>query len=281
MINYLKIQMTNINSAIKNSNIDTVDAKYLMCFVKGIEYSQLPLQMDMEISNDELNKFNELVEMRKNNIPVDVIIGEKGFWNGMFKVTADVLSPRPDSETIIESVLDEKTDKDKSYKILDIGTGSGCLLISLLSEYKNATGVGVDVSGKALEIAKHNADKNGVFDRCEFIQSDWFENIKAEKFDIIVSNPPYIPQAEIDTLQTEVKNHDPMIALTDYADGLESYRVLVVNLKEFMDNDSIFAVEFGYNQSDDVKEIFENNGYKMLKYKKDLSNIVRIHLYQK
>lgn len=273
--------MTNINSAIKNSNIDTVDAKYLMCFVKGIEYSQLPLQMDMEISNDELNKFNELVEMRKNNIPVDVIIGEKGFWNGMFKVTADVLSPRPDSETIIESVLDEKTDKDKSYKILDIGTGSGCLLISLLSEYKNATGVGVDVSGKALEIAKHNADKNGVFDRCEFIQSDWFENIKAEKFDIIVSNPPYIPQAEIDTLQTEVKNHDPMIALTDYADGLESYRVLVVNLKEFMDNDSIFAVEFGYNQSDDVKEIFENNGYKMLKYKKDLSNIVRIHLYQK
>ncbi len=273
--------MISVNSAILESDIDTIDAKYLMCFVLNIELSDLPLKFDYNLSDAEYKKFTNLVKIRKTGTPIDIITGSKGFWASDFVVNENVLSPRPDSETIIESVLQHRTDKNKKYNILDLGTGSGCLLISLLLEYKNSIGIGVDISQKALSIAKTNADNNGLTNRIDFIQSDWFDNIPTQKFDIIISNPPYIPTYELKNLQEEVKKFDPVLALDGGNDGLDCYRNILKQMHNYIDKDSIIVVEFGYNQHQEINNLFLLNGYKLLSRQLDLSKIVRSHTYKK
>ena len=171
-------------------------------------------------SDEELNSF---ITRRLAGEPVAKIVGKKGFWKDDFIVSKDVLDPRPDSETLIEAVLEKFPNKDKTLRFLDLGTGSGCLLLSLLGEYKNAMGVGIDISEKALAIANQNkGDK-----RAEFIQHDMRSHLSdLGLFDIMISNPPYIPTAEIQTLQKDVKDYDPLLALDGGADGLDFYRAL-------------------------------------------------------
>jgi len=273
--------MINVNSAILKSNIDIIDAKYLMCFVLNIELYDLPLKFDYNLNDAEYEKFIKFVNIRKTGTPIDIITGSKGFWNSDFVVNENVLSPRPDSETIIESVLQYCTDKNKKYNILDLGTGSGCLLISLLLEYKNSVGVGVDISEKALSIAKTNADNNDLSSCIDFIQSDWFDNIPAQKFDVIVSNPPYIPTYELEMLQDEVKKFDPALALDGGNDGLDCYRNILKQMHNYIDNNSIIVVEFGYNQYQEIDNLFLSNGYKLSSRQYDLSKIIRSNTYKK
>ena len=202
-------------------------------------------------------------------------MGHRGFWRGDFFVDENVLDPRPDSETLVQAVLEKFPDKMLSLRILDLGTGSGCLLISLLMEYQKATGVGVDISEKAIEIARKNAIKNGV--SSEFILLDMAKLPKdLGKFDLVISNPPYIPRKDIKGLDENVKEYDPLLALDGGEDGLDFYRIIA----DIAPAPSLF-VEIGIGQEDQVQQIFEEKNWHLWDTKKDLGGITRVLIFKK
>lgn len=220
----------------------------------------------------------DLVARVQKQEPVSKIVGEKGFWALDFKVSKDVLDPRPDSETVIETVLSYFKDKTQPLSILDVGTGSGCLLISLLYEYKKATGIGVDVSLKALEIAKENAKG---YAAC-FFQKDFFKpDFKAglPLFDVIVSNPPYIPTKDIQLLEENVRLYDPYLALDGGEDGLKAYQQLSLCLKGLLKPNGKIFFEIGIHQEEAVRMLMEKQGYTFLEQVKDLGGIVRVLVF--
>ncbi len=220
-------------------------------------------------SDEELNAF---IARRLAGEPVAKIIGKRGFWKDDFIVSKDVLDPRPDSETLIEAVLEKFPDKNKVLRILDLGTGSGCLLLSLLGEYKNATGLGIDISAKALAIVKQNAHT----DRVQFLKRDMQQNLSdLGQFDIMISNPPYIPTAEIQTLERDVKDYDPLLALDGGADGLDFYRALATqHLAPHL------FIEIGKDQEAQIIPLFEQQGWHFAQSWKDLSGITRVLYFQ-
>jgi len=221
-------------------------------------------------TEDELQSF---VQRAQAGEPVAKIIGHKGFWKSDFIVSEDVLDPRPDSETLIEAVLELFTDKNAALRILDLGTGSGCLIVSLLQEYPKATGVAVDISEAALQIAKQNAKDLPI----EFVCADMCAlPTDLGKFDIVVSNPPYIVRSEIEHLDVTVKNYDPLLALDGGPDGLDFYR----QLSHLALTDTLF-VEIGQGQEHAVIDIMLHSGWTHQKSWKDLGGIVRVLLFQK
>lgn len=225
-----------------------------------------------------------LVQQRLEHKPLDKILGHKEFYKYDFLVTESVLSPRPDTEILLEAVIDII----RTYRlssVLDLGTGSGCILLSLLKEITSLQGIGVDKSDQALNIAYQNAKILQVDTRCNLLQADWFypsftDKIK-QRFDMIVSNPPYIPTADIDTLETEVKNFDPILALDGGYDGLDSYRKIAEISPLLLTTNGYVALEIGINQADDVNSIFTGNGFNLLKIIKDLSGIERCLIFVK
>lgn len=220
-------------------------------------------------SDEELDSF---IQRRLAGEPVAKIVGKKGFWKDDFIVSKDVLDPRPDSETLVEAVLEKFPDKNKPLRILDLGTGSGCLILSLLTEYKNAIGIGVDISEKALKIAKQNAHTSNV----QFIKRDMRQNLSdLDKFDIMISNPPYIPTAEIQTLGRDVKNYDPLLALDGGVDGLDFYRALA---KQHL-APHLF-IEIGKDQEKQIIPLFEANDWHFVQSWKDLGGITRVLFFQ-
>lgn len=226
------------------------------------------------------NQIVEFIERRKAGEPVSKIIGEKGFWKFVFKTSKDVLDPRPDSETMIETVLSYYPIDNKALKILDIGTGSGCLLASLLSEYPNAVGVGLDISDAALKIAQENLKGlQAKLIQKDFMLPDWFQGI--DTFDIIISNPPYIPTKEIENLENAVKLYDPLLALDGGEDGLNAYRQLAKTLHNVINNTAKVFFEIGQGQSEDVKTIMRQNNWKFLSAHCDLGGIIRILVFEK
>jgi len=180
---------------------------------------------DRAITKEDKHKVEKMVNRRLLGEPVSRILGRAEFWGLPFILTPNVLDPRPETETIVEIAL-KRFSKMPPRTILDLGTGSGCILIALLHEFKQAKGVGVDICTKALEVAQQNAKLNGVEDRSVFLEGNWQDSIE-ESFDLIVSNPPYIPNPDINSLAKEVKNHDPILALDGGIDGLESYRKIL------------------------------------------------------
>ena len=223
-------------------------------------------------------KTEDFIRRIKLGEPVSKIIEERGFWALDFKVSKDVLDPRSDSETIIETVLKYFSDKAASLDILDIGSGSGCLLISLLYEYQNAKGIGVDVSERALNVAVHNAKGyNALFLKKDFYQSDFVNDLPL--FDIIVSNPPYIKTKDIETLDKNVRLYDPLIALDGGEDGLDAYRALSKTIKYLLKRDGKVFFEIGQGQENDVKKIMKDEGYTFLEQWTDLGKIVRVLVF--
>ena len=244
-----------------------LDAKF---FVEGCEKQGL-------LISDEL--IQDFIERRKRQEPVSKIIRSKGFWALDFYVTRDVLDPRPDSETLIEAVLEFFPDKNKSLDILDIGTGSGCLLVSLLYEYKNAVGTGVDISSKALEVARKNAASyNALFFEKDFYASDFQDGLQT--YDVIVSNPPYIKTKEVQELEDAVRLYDPLKALDGGQDGLDAYRRLGIVLKPLLKKEGLVFFEIGQGQEEDVVLIMKKQGFNFLKSYKDLGKIERILVFQ-
>ena len=232
-----------------------------------------------EINETDAERIGSLVTRRVAGEPSAYIVGEREFWSLPLKVSPATLIPRPDSETLIEMVLDVY-DEMRPRRILDLGTGSGCLLLALLGEYRNASGVGVDISSEAISVAIKNAEQNKLSDRCQFIQGSWTDKIE-EHFDLIVSNPPYIPTRDINDLEKDVRAYEPLVALDGGEDGLDMYRAIFPKLDRVLSVNGHVAVEIGLGQAEDVVRIAEKNGFDWLNSRKDISGIVRVLMFAK
>ena len=257
----------------KSKNIESarLDAEVLLSHVLGQERIYLYVHFDEPMEQAELGKFREYVKKRAQHVPVAYIIGEKEFMGLPFKVTPDTLIPRPDTEILVENVLANLAE-DETVQIVDIGTGSGAIILSLLANLPKARGKTVDIAVKAVEVAKENAVRLQVADRCEFLVGDLFAPLQDSKFDVIVSNPPYIPQKDIATLEADVRAYEPVSALTDGGDGLSYYRRLLAEGKRYL------ALEIGIHQAQAVKRIALDNGWRNIKIIKDYAGIDRVVL---
>ena len=262
----------NIKKSLSEAGIDNpdLDASLLLQEITGVSREELLLNNNIVITESQSKKITELVERRIKREPISKILGHKGFWKYIFKVSHETLDPRPDSETIISSVIDN-FDTSKSYKILDLGTGTGCLLLSLLGEFKNSEGLGVDVSSGVMSIFQQNADSLELQDRASFLNKSWEDMPLDQQFDIIVSNPPYIENNVIEGLEPEVKNYDPHLALSGGDDGLECYRSITLLLPKLLKKKGKVFFEIGYNQADTVKAILAEGGLSVLEIIPDLA----------
>tara|TARA_B100000674_G_C37749956_1_gene872937 strand:- start:18 stop:848 length:831 start_codon:yes stop_codon:yes gene_type:complete len=228
---------------------------------------------NLNIGDIDLEYFNLLIQKRLKREPISKIIKRKHFWKNEFYVNSYVLDPRPETELIIEEVLKNTNIKSKELKILDIGTGSGCIAISLAKELKNSKITAIDISEKAIEVAKKNKKLFDINNQIKFKVSK-IEDIKS-KFDIIVSNPPYIRYDEYRNLQTEIRKFEPKLALLAGKDGLKFYRILATKIDKIMKNNSLFICEIGNNQLNSCKDIFGETNLILKKISKDIQNIDR------
>ena len=235
---------------------------------------------DYIVSDNDFEKYNTLLQRRLKREPISHILGVREFWGRDFKVTSDTLDPRPDSETLIESVLDIYKNSDKELKIIDFGTGTGCLLLTILLEFPNAIGVGVDISKAALEVAKDNVIKLGLAKRTSFVVSNWGKEIKG-KFDLIISNPPYIKRSDIKRLDPEVSVYEPKLALDGGSNGLDCYNELAPFVASGLFDDGFLVLEHGMSQEDDIRVIFESYGLQFVANRKDLLGINRCIIFRK
>ena len=265
---------------LKEASIEEydIDAWYLLEFVTGVSRSRYYGNPFEELSHEKEEEYIRCIEKRKTHIPLQHITGEQEFYGLSFNVNENVLIPRQDTEVLVEEVLNvinKKFGRDK-VSVLDMCTGSGCILLSTLN-YVNkdilCIGTGADISDKALEVARGNSLKLNI--ESDFIQSDLFSELNG-KWDVIVSNPPYIRSDVIPTLSEEVKDHDPMLALDGMEDGLFFYRKIVDESTEYINNGGWLMFEIGHDQGGDVKKLMENAGYCNVYVKKDLAGLDRI-----
>ena len=260
---------------LKEAGIESasLDARVLVqaaCNASDIEMIREPGVM---LTADEEKLLADYEARRLAHEPVSRILGRREFWGLDFEVTAATLDPRPDSETLIEAALDLLRDIP-SPRLLDIGTGTGCLLIALLHERDDAQGVGVDLSADALKVAESNAVRLGVASRARFVEGAWSAGLQ-ERFDLVISNPPYIERDVIETLDPEVRLHDPVLALDGGADGLDAYRALAEELPSVLVPGGAVVLELGGGQAASVAVLFERAGFTSVTTKKDLSGVER------
>lgn len=211
---------------------------------------------DAQILAREVDDFEAAIARRVLHEPISHILGKRSFWKHDFQITSDVLDPRPDTETLVEAALEAPFER-----VLDLGTGSGCILISLLDECPKAHGLGIDLSPKALAVAQGNGTSIGVDARCEWVLSDWFSKVGG-KFDLIVSNPPYIDGKSYQTLDRGVREYEPEMALTPGGDGFAAYRIIAAQGAAFLNKGGRVLVEIGFDQGDSVPAIFEAEAWK-------------------
>lgn len=264
-------------SLLSGSGVDQpkLDARLLLAEVMGWPSQALEARPEMAISQDQALQFEGLIRRRAAREPVCQILEQRGFWTLDLRVTGDTLAPRPDTETLVDAVLEGVRDRGYPLRILDLGTGSGCLLLALLSEFPNATGIGADISEKALAVARHNARTTHLDDRAEFIKSDWGRALGDGLFDIVVSNPPYIADAEIETLEPEVAQWEPRLALSGGADGFDCYRVIIPELPRLMCDDGFVFLEVGKGQSPKIVAMADEAGLLVKGVRRDLGGIER------
>lgn len=264
---------------LKEEQIDTymLDAQLLLCKVLNKDKLFLIMNRDLEIDSHAEEEFFKYIDMRKKKMPVKYILGECEFMGMNFFVREGVLIPRPDTEILVEKVL-EIINENKLKNVLDICCGSGAIGVSIANIVKDTQVICSDISDIAKLVTVENIKKFALEQRVNFIQSDLLEfaTEKEYKFDIIVSNPPYIEEHVIPTLMEDVKNYEPYIALCGGKDGLNFYRKIVEEGKKVLTKHGIVAFEIGYNQREAVKEIFENNGFEKVLCFKDLSGHDRV-----
>lgn len=263
-----------IISKLLAAGIETaaLETRIIMQDIAGLSAVDL-MTKEFVLSNDLATKINSIVERRIKGESLGRILGYRDFWKSRFYLSPETLEPRPDTETLIETALDGKSPR----RILDLGTGTGCILLSLLQEFPNASGIGVDISAGACHTAEQNAERLGLGNRATFITGSWLDPLPASsKFDLIVSNPPYIPSLEIRNLQKEVKNHDPILALDGGDDGLLPYKFLCSNLKKYLETDGVVLFEFGAGQGDDIIRIVKDAGATLIRMVNDLEGHQRV-----
>ena len=260
-------------SALEKAGIEeaALDARLLLEEVCGTDRTALYAHGDRELTGAEEAGYLEMIGDRAKRIPLQHILGKTEFMGLTFLVNSSVLCPRPDTEILVEEMLRYLHD---GMRILDIGTGSGCILLSLLHYSNDCQGIGTDISGEALQLAETNAEKLGE-ERALFIKSDLFEKIE-ENFEIIVSNPPYIKSDEIEGLMPEVRDHEPHLALNGGGDGLFFYREITKKAKEHLPGGGMLFYEIGCEQGEAVKRIMEEAGYQEVVVIKDFSGLDRV-----
>ena len=272
-MNILKLLNLGSNK-LKNQNISShiLDSEILLSQVLEKKREEILLNLDLEINDLEVKKFESLIQRRSFREPIAYILNRKEFWSKSFYVSKETLIPRPETEIIVEKLI--KIYKNRSINLLDIGTGSGCILISLLSELKNSKGVGIDISKKALQLAKKNAIKHKTYKRTKFLRRS-FTNLYNKKFDLIVSNPPYIESGEIKNLDEDIKLHEPKIAIDGGNDGLDVIKKVIYKAKEILKVNGKLAIEIGKNQSNKVSKILKKNKFIIKNYIKDNKENIR------
>lgn len=246
------------------------DARVLLAHAARIEAARVTLIAPEELDHDVAERYEQLIALRAVRVPVSHLLGEREFYGRRFKVSSDVLDPRPETETLIEAALAEPFSR-----VLDLGVGSGCILVTLLAERPEATGLGVDLSEAACLQASANAVLHRVEARAEILQSDWFSNVIGQ-FDLIVSNPPYIAADEMAGLSDEVRRHEPHLALTDGGDGLGAYRRIAAGVGQHLTPGGRLLVEIGPTQAADVCAIFAAAGLADLAVVPDLDGRDRV-----
>ena len=254
---------------LKKNNIKTakLDSEILISKVIKKERKFIFLNLRKEIKKKSFDDFNSLIKQRSKGKPIAYLTGKKDFWKNEFDITKDVLIPRPDTELIIEEVLKISKFKRK-LNILDIGVGSGCILLSILNEKKNFYGVGIDISKKSFNLSRKNAAKLNLSNRTKFFKSD-VDNFSYGKYDLIVSNPPYINQNDLKYLEKDIINFEPRIALNGGLDGLSEIRKVIKKSSELIKVNGKFILEIGFDQKDRVKKILTSKGFYINKILKD------------
>ena len=252
-----------------------LDAEILLCAVLSCPRINLYVHFDQPLKADELAKYREFVLRRGRQEPLAYILGEKAFMNYTFKVTPAVLVPRPETELLVETLV-ELNDSGKKIKILDIGTGSGAIILSLLSLLPLAEGTAVDISSAALAVATENAERLGVSERFKPVLSDLYSKLPVGvQYDVIVSNPPYIPTEDIAALAADVKK-EPKGALDGGKDGLDFYRKIIAGASEYLLQGGLLAFEIGIHQGDAVTQLCRDHGFGVTAVRKDYAGIERM-----
>ena len=228
------------------------------------------------LTPEQEERLADYLARRERRQPVSHILGRKGFWKIMLSVTPDVLTPRPDTEVIVDYVLKKFPDETAPFHILDLGVGSGAIVLSILAERPRAKGLATDISDEALAVARENAANLGLANQIAFARGNWTEGLADASFDVVVSNPPYIASEVIETLEPEVKDHEPRVALDGGADGLDAYRHLAPEILRVLKPGGLFAVEIGYDQKDAVEALFNEVGAGDVWTIKDLSTNDRV-----
>ena len=273
------IEKKLVVNSIDDAKLDT---RLLISHVLKIDHIDYALNKNRIVSEKEYTVVMQLVAQRLKRVPMSQIFGEKEFWGRSFKVSSGTLTPRPDSETLIKVALSTVQDKREVLNILDLGTGTGCLMLTLLCELKNASGLAIDISKQALEVAQDNAHSLKLMERVRFACSDWTNNLgKNKKFDLIISNPPYIGLKEKEGLAPEVRDHEPERSLFSGPKGLDDYKKIASQVEGFMTKDATIILEIGYKQARDVKKIFSQNGFSNIAIHQDLAGRDRCLLIKK
>jgi len=276
--------MTNLVTAwksaqttLKAAGVDqpSIDARLMLEAAAAATRMDILTDPYREMTPEQEATFNDYIARRARRQPVSHILGRKGFWKIMLSVTPDVLTPRPDTESIMDVVL-PAFPENMPFSLLDLGVGSGAIMLAILAERPGAKALGIDSSSEALAVARENAANLDLNNRAAFMHGDWTAGLGDESFDAVVSNPPYIPTADIETLDPEVRDHEPRLALDGGADGLDAYRLLAPEILRVLKRGGLFAVEIGYDQSAAVEALFREAGAQSVRTVKDLAERDRV-----
>jgi release factor glutamine methyltransferase len=268
---------TAAKDRLKDAGIDqpSIDARLMLEVAAGVTRTEIVTDPYRELTAEQAAMLDEFLARRARREPVSHIIGRKGFWKILLQVNKNVLTPRPETEVIVDEVL-KAFPENMPFSMLDLGVGSGTILLAVLAERPAAKGLGVDASSEALAVARDNAANLDLNNRAALMHGDWTAGLADASFDLVVSNPPYIPSAVIETLEPEVRDHEPRLALDGGEDGLEAYRLLAPEILRVLKPGGMFAVEIGHDQSKAVEALFNAAGAQGVRTVKDLSTHDRV-----
>jgi len=257
---------------LKTVQIDqpAIDARLLLEVAADVTRTDIITDPYRELTEAQTETLDGYLDRRSRREPVSHIIGRKGFWKILLQVNKNVLTPRPETEVIVDEVL-KAFPEAMAFNMLDLGVGSGTILLAVLAERPAAKGLGIDVSEEALAVARENAANLDLAGRTALLRGDWTNGLGDDSFDLVVSNPPYIATHVIETLEPEVRDHEPRLALDGGPDGLDAYRFLAGEILRVLKPGAMFAVEIGHDQSDAVETLFKQAGAQNVRTVKDLS----------
>ena len=268
---------TAARDRLREAQVDSpvIDARLLVEAAVGVTRTELITDPYRPLSEDQAATLDAYVERRSRREPVSHILGRKGFWKIMVQVDARVLTPRPETEVIVDHALRAFTEGER-FSVLDLGVGSGALMLAILAERPAARGLGVDLSEDALAVARENAANLGLAGRTALLRGDWTSGLAEDEFELVVANPPYIRTEELATLDPEVRDHEPRLALDGGEDGLRDYRVLAPEILRVLKPGGLFLVEIGADQGEEVSDLFHAAGAQAVGVLKDLCDKERV-----